>query len=49
MTLLDKDGRRSEGLVNEIGVFDGSKAVGGKTGVFLLEIQADGDWTISVE
>jgi hypothetical protein len=37
-------------LVNEIGSFDGSKAIGiDAPGLHLLDIQADGDWTITVE
>lgn len=48
--LMDKNGNREELLVNEIGDFDGSKAVGvSRSGIYLLDISADGAWTISVE
>lgn len=48
--LLNDKGQRVELLVNEIGAFDGSKAVGiSKGGIFILDIAADGDWTISAE
>ena len=48
--LMDKNGNREELLVNEIGDFDGSKAVGlSRSGIYLLDISADGVWTISVE
>lgn len=47
--LLDNKGRTVELLVNEIGSFDGSKAVGiAKAGIYLLDISADGNWTIDV-
>ena len=37
-------------LVNGIGSFDGSKAIGiASSGLHLLGIKADGDWTIRVE
>lgn len=48
--LMDKSGNREELLVNEIGDFDGSKAVGiSRSGIYLLDISADGAWTASVE
>jgi len=48
--LLDDQGDWVELLVNEIGNFDGSKAIGiDAPGLHLLDIQADGDWTITVE
>lgn len=48
--LLNKDGRRIDLLVNEIGAFDGSKAIGiPGTGIYLLDISADGNWSISIE
>lgn len=49
VTLLDANGQPADLLVNVIGAFDGSKAVGGKRGPHLLRVQADGDWSISVE
>gem|GEM_PF-568130 len=48
--LLDDQGDWVELLVNEIGSFDGSKAIGiDSPGIHLLDIQADGSWTITVE
>ncbi|WP_424359769.1 hypothetical protein [Methanocella sp. MCL-LM] len=48
--LVDSKGNTEEYLVNEIGEFDGSKAIGvSKSGVYLISVDADGDWTISVK
>jgi hypothetical protein len=47
--LIDAKGNNKELLVNEIGSFDGSKAVGVKSGVYLLDISADGNWNIKIE
>lgn len=48
--LLDNNGSTVELLVNEIGPFNGSKAVKiPKDGDYLLDISADGNWTISFE
>lgn len=48
--LIDKKGNREELLVNEIGDFDGSKAVGiSKSDLYLLDISADGEWLITIE
>jgi hypothetical protein len=49
--LLNSEGRRIELLVNEIGHFDGSKAVGitEPGGLYLLDIAADGNWQVSIE
>jgi len=48
--LLDSDGENVDLLVNEIGSFDGSTAIGlPAAGVYVLDIYADGDWTISVQ
>lgn len=50
IVLLDDHGDWVELLVNEIGSFDGAKAVGVEsTGTYLLDIQADGDWTVTIE
>jgi len=50
VVLMDKKGDNIELLVNEIGEFDGSKAVGiNRSGLYLLDISADGEWTILVE
>lgn len=48
--LIDKKGNRKELLVNEIGDFDGSKAVGvSKSDLYLLDVSADGEWLIIIE
>jgi len=37
-------------LANEIGSFTGNRAIGiDAPGIHLLDIRADGDWTITVE
>ncbi len=47
--LVDERGRPIENLVNEIGPFSGSKAIQiQRAGKYLLNIDADGDWSISV-
>jgi hypothetical protein len=52
-TLLDQNGQRAGGtdslLVNVVGPFDGSKALQTKAGQHLIDIFADGPWTITVE
>ena len=48
--LLDAEGDKIDLLANEIGEFDGSKAVGiSESGIYLLDISADGSWEISIE
>ena len=49
--LLDKNGAKVGGsLVNEIGPFEGSKAIRvPKDDIYLFDVQADGPWTIQVE
>lgn len=50
VTLMDKNGKRIELLVNEIGQFDGSKAVGiSRAGLYLMDISASGDWSIDIQ
>lgn len=47
--LIDNNGKKVALLVNEIGYFDGSKAIRiDKTGVYLLDISADGYWAIII-
>ena len=55
--LLDGEGQMVDVLANETGGFDGSKAVGvkegglfgGKPGKHVLNIDADGNWTVSIK
>jgi len=48
--LLADNGRRVDLLANEIGSFSGSKAVQiPRDGTYLLQVEADGPWTIQVE
>ena len=48
--LIDRNGKKIELLANVIGDFDGSKAVGiSNPGLYIMDISADGEWTISVE
>jgi hypothetical protein len=48
--LMDDQGHKKELLVNEIGTFVGSKAVRiDKSGQFLLDIGADGNWKITIK
>lgn len=48
--LLDSQGQRVELLVNEIGLFDGSTAIGiDEAGVYILDVDADGNWTVSID
>ncbi|TKJ31057.1 MAG: hypothetical protein CEE40_03120 [Chloroflexi bacterium B3_Chlor] len=50
IVLLDSRGNWVDLLVNEIGPFDGSKAVGiRQSGAYLLDIAADGNWTLTIE
>lgn len=48
VTLLDADGDRADGLVNEIGVYTGTHAVNfdGRSGFTFIEVDADGAWEI---
>lgn len=52
-TLLDQNGQRAYGmaslLANVVGPFDGSKALQTKSGQHLIEVLADGPWTITIE
>ncbi|MFA7174821.1 MAG: hypothetical protein WC340_15705 [Kiritimatiellia bacterium] len=48
--LMDSDGDKKELLVNDIGSFSGSHAIGIKdAGKYLLDITADGRWTVKIE
>jgi hypothetical protein len=48
--LLDVNGNTVEGLVNVIGSYNGSKAVRiDDSGIYLLNIDADGNWTASIQ
>ena len=48
--LRDADGRLYSEPVAVIGGYDGSRVLKiDKAGVFLLDVHADGDWTVSVD
>lgn len=48
--ILDQNGRRVDSLANEIGSFSGSKAVQiPRDGTYLLQVEADGPWTVQVD
>lgn len=48
--LLDKEGNPVELLANEIGYFNGPKALGIlKDGNYVIDVRANGNWTISIE
>lgn len=48
--LMDDQGNQVDLLANQIGSFNGSKAVGiQQTGTYLLNIQANGKWKVSIE
>lgn len=47
--LLDSKGEKTELLVNEIGAFNGSKAVGVDAGIYYLDVTANGAWTVKME
>jgi len=50
VVLLNAEGDYIDLLANGIGEFDGSKAVGiSESGIYLLDISADGNWEISIE
>jgi hypothetical protein len=48
--LLSREGKWVDLLANEVGDFNGSKAVGIKRdGIYILNIKADGPWKIAIE
>ena len=48
--LLDSEGNMVDLLVNEIGSFNGSKAIGiTEPGTYILDVSADGNWTVAIE
>ena len=48
--ILDSNGNLISILVNVIGKFDGNTAVGIQAdGIYLFDVQADGNWTISIQ
>ena len=49
VTLLNKNGMRQELLANEIGQYEGSTATGLEEGIYLLDVNANGDWSITAE
>ena len=47
--LLDSNGKEVELLANEIGAYTGSQAVKTSDALYLLEISADGNWTVNIK
>jgi hypothetical protein len=48
--LLDRNGNSTESLVNEIGNYSGSRAIRiNSSGIYLFDIIADGNWTVSIQ
>ena len=47
--MLDSQGEKTELLVSNFGSFDGSKAVNVSAGVFIMDISADGEWSVTIE
>jgi hypothetical protein len=46
--LRDSEGQEVELLANEIGNFSGSKAIPADRGIYWLDLEADGTWTVSM-
>lgn len=46
--LLHKDGTWADLLANDIGAFQGSKWLSENAGDYLLEVDADSDWTVTL-
>lgn len=49
VTLLDETGEMVDLPASAIGSFEGSSAVGVGSGTYLLDVDADGPWTVTVE
>ncbi len=47
--LVNSSGEKKELLANEIGTFTGTKGVGLDKGDFVLEVQGEGSWSVTVE
>lgn len=48
--LLDDNGTHVDLLANDIGKYEGSKAIKiKKTGIYILDVTADGEWSIDIE
>lgn len=47
--LMDSEGNTVDLLANKVGAFDGSKATKTKDGDYILDVAADGNWTIEIE
>ncbi len=48
VTLLDGNGQMADLFGNGVGPFDGSAAYGAVGGTYLLDVQADGPWTVTI-
>lgn len=49
VTMLDKNGDQSQSFVNEIGAFNGSTSFKAEDGEYIFNVEADGNWSITVE
>jgi hypothetical protein len=47
--LLDSNGNTVEFLANEIGPVDQSTVINVKAGTYILDVQCEGTWTITVQ
>lgn len=47
--LLDTDGNEVETLANEIGKFNGSTAFQADSGKYLVTVEGDGHWTVTIQ
>lgn len=47
--LMDSSGRRVDLLANEIGPFNGTTALGLSSGGYVMDIEADGAWTVEIQ
>jgi hypothetical protein len=49
VTLLDASGQEVDLLANTIGAFDGSKATRLSSAIYVVQVEADGAWTVDVQ
>jgi hypothetical protein len=49
ITLLDREGRRAAGVLNDFDSVDTTTRAEVKPGIYLLNVEAEGEWTIEIE